>query len=146
MLYYNINTAECHEIAREKTNDAYSAAIQNALIKGEAPVPKHEDFVLRLHRRGKNAVFTINRFNVTPIVACAFVAEATDEAQIWSGIIRLVPPGSGFYRLDPLMPVSRPWLAFALLPGHIYVREGVEWVSEFCSAVGYSLVEGCPVS
>lgn len=141
MLFYNVNTAECREFSREHAREQYVPQVRVVLEKGEAPVPDHEDFITRLHRRGRNAVFTVNRFNVTPIVACAFVAEETDEAQIWSGIIKLVPPGSGFHRLDPLMPERRPWLAAALLPGHIFVREGVEWVADYCLTVACEMGE-----
>lgn len=141
MKLYNVNTAECREFSRENARDHYLSQVRVVLEKGEAPVPDQEDFITRLHRRGKNAVFTINRFNVTPIVACAFVAEEVDEAPIWSGIVKLVPPGSGFHRLDPLMPDHRPWLAIAFLPGHIFVREGVEWVSDYCMTVACAMVE-----
>ena len=145
MLLYNVNTAECHAFSRENASQKYITQVRTVLEKGEAPIPHHDDFSTRLHRRAKNAVFTINRFNVTPIAAGAFVADEFDEPQIWSGIIKLVPPGSGFHRLDPLMPEVRPWLAVALLPGHIFVREGVEWLSEYCMTVACAMDE-CAVS
>lgn len=146
MLFYNVNTAECHEFSRDAAREQILPHVRIALEKGEAPIPGNEDFILRVHRRGKNAVFTVNRFNVTPIVACAFVGEENDEQQIWAGIIKLVPPGSGFHRLDPLMPSTRPWLALALLPGHIFVREGVAWVTEYCMSAACALEEACAVS
>ena len=141
MLYYKMNTAECRECSRGEADEALFEPIQKILAKGEGHVPGNEDFIVRIHRRGRNAIFSVHRFGVNPIVACAFVAEEADETQLWNGIIKLVPPGSGFHRLDPLMPQSRPWMAEVLLPDHIFVREGISWVHGFCVAMGLSLCE-----
>ena len=139
MLYYRINTAECRECEMTAPREEFCEPIQKILAAGEGYIPGHEDFTVRVHRRGRNAIFSVHRFGVNPVAACAFVAEDTDEQQIWAGIIKLAPPGSGFHRLDALMPATRPWLALALLPDHIYVREGVGWVYDFCISMGLVL-------
>jgi hypothetical protein len=139
LLYYHVNTAECRELAPTALREEFFEPIQKILSASEGYIPGHEDFTVRVHRRGRNAIFSIHRFGVNPVAACAFVADDTDEQQIWAGIIKLAPPGSGFHRLDALMPETRPWLAVALLPDHIYVREGVAWVQEFCLSMGLVL-------
>jgi hypothetical protein len=141
MIHYNVNTAQSRECQRSEFGEARIDAVRNIVPAGETPIPEHGDFTVRLHLRGKNALYTIHRFGVTPVLACAFVSEPTDETQIWAGIIKLVPPGSGFHRLDPLMPATRPWLATALLPGHIFVREGIEWMTDYSLCLAWALGE-----
>jgi len=141
MILYNVNTAQSRICVRSEFTDARIDAVRPLIAKGDSAIADHSDFSIRLHLRGRNAVYTLHRFGVNPVLACAFVAETTDEVEIWSGIIKLVPPGSGFHRLDPLMPEQRPWLAAALLPGHIFVPEGVEWMTEFCLCVAWALTD-----
>ena len=141
MIYYNVNTAQSRVCVRSEFDEARIDAVRPLVASGDVIIPEHPDFSIRLHLRGRNAVYTLHRFGVTPVQACAFVAEPADEVPIWGGIIKLVPPGSGFHRLDPLMPEQRPWLAAALLPGHIFVREGVDWMNDFCLCVGWALTD-----
>jgi hypothetical protein len=141
MIHYNVNTAQFREWRREEFDPARIEAVRPLLTDGTHVIPEHPDFSIRLHLRGGNAIYTCYRFGVTPLLASALVTEATDEAKIWHGIVKLIPSGSGFHRLDPLMPDRRPWVASALLPKHIFVSEGIEWITGYCLCIAWALAD-----